>query len=89
VIRSVGAEIDATPAQVALAWLLARGEAVGLPVVPIPGTRSPARVSENAGAVRVRLGADAVRRLDAVAAVVHGGRNLSFASPDWISAGRE
>jgi aryl-alcohol dehydrogenase-like predicted oxidoreductase len=89
VIRSVGEEIDATPAQVALAWLLARGEAVGLPVVPIPGTRSPARVSENAGAVSVRLGADALRRLDTVAAVVRGGRNLSFASSDWISAGRE
>lgn len=89
VIREVGARIGATPAQVALAWLLARGEALGLPVVPIPGTRSPDRVTENAGAAAVRLHDAARGRLDEVAALVQGGRNLSFAAPDWISAGRE
>lgn len=89
VIRSVGEDIDATPAQVALAWLLARGETLGLPVVPIPGTRSPARVTENAGAAAIRLGDDARLRLDEVADLTQGGRNLSFAAPDWISAGRE
>lgn len=89
VVREVAAGIGATPAQVALAWLLARGEALGLPVVPIPGTRSPARVTENAGATAVRLDAAARRRLDEVASLTRGGRNLSFAAPDWISAGRE
>ena len=89
VIRSVGEDIDATPAQVALAWLLGRGETLGLPVVPIPGTRLPARVTENAGAAAIRLGDDARLRLDEVADLTQGGRNLSFAAPDWISAGRE
>jgi aryl-alcohol dehydrogenase-like predicted oxidoreductase len=89
VIRAVGGEVGATPAQVALAWLLARGESLGLPVVPIPGTRSPARVTENAGAVRVQLDAASMRRLDVAADLVQGDRNLSFAPRDWISIGRE
>lgn len=41
-----------TPAQLALAWLLDRGP----DVVPIPGTRSAARLTENAAAARIRLG---------------------------------
>ena len=89
VIRAVGGEVGATPAQVALAWLLARGESLGLPVVPIPGTRSPARVTENARAVRVQLDAASMRRLDVAADLVQGDRNLSFAPRDWISTGRE
>lgn len=52
------------------AWLLASGEALSLPVVPSPGTRSPERVSENAAAARLVLDADAMRRLDAAAALV-------------------
>ena len=67
----------------------ARGKALGLPVVPIPGTRSPARVTENAGAVRVQLDAASMRRLDVAADLVQGDRNLSFAPRDWISTGRE
>jgi aryl-alcohol dehydrogenase-like predicted oxidoreductase len=88
VIRAVGEELGATPAQVALAWLFAQGEVLGLPVVPIPGTRSVERLTENAGAVRVRLDPDQKGRLDAAAALVQGDRNLT-ASKDWISAGRE
>ncbi|GIJ60416.1 aldo/keto reductase [Virgisporangium aurantiacum] len=48
-----------TPAQLALAWLLARGD----DVVPIPGTRSRDRLAENLAALRVRLPADESRRL--------------------------
>src|SRR4029453_9685562 len=40
-VQSVAAEIDATAAQVAIAWLLAQGVRHGLAVVPIPGTRKP------------------------------------------------
>jgi aryl-alcohol dehydrogenase-like predicted oxidoreductase len=53
--------IGATPAQVALAWLLAKGEGV----VPIPGTKSPARLEENAAATEVRLSDAQIAELDA------------------------
>jgi aryl-alcohol dehydrogenase-like predicted oxidoreductase len=53
----------ATPAQVALAWLLAQQPWI----VPIPGTRSTTRMKENAGATSVALSADEVADLDALA----------------------
>ncbi|MBS1879100.1 MAG: aldo/keto reductase [Actinobacteria bacterium] len=64
--------IGATPAQVALAWLLAKGE----DIVPIPGTKSPRRLEENAAAGEVDLSAEQVADLDqAVAAeAVRGSR---------------
>jgi aryl-alcohol dehydrogenase-like predicted oxidoreductase len=49
-----------TPAQLALAWVLAKGD----DIVPIPGTKSPARVVENAGAGDVKLAASDVVELD-------------------------
>ncbi|MDQ0863831.1 aldo/keto reductase [Arthrobacter globiformis] len=53
----------ATPAQIALAWLLAQQPWI----VPIPGTRSATRIEENAGATTVALSADEVGDLDALA----------------------
>ncbi len=50
-VGSLAREIGATPAQVALAWLLAQGE----DVVPIPGTKKVARLEENIGADTVEL----------------------------------
>jgi aryl-alcohol dehydrogenase-like predicted oxidoreductase len=49
-----------TPAQLAIAWVLAKGEHI----VPIPGTKSPKRLEENAGAIDVKLSADDVAELD-------------------------
>ncbi|KAL4977914.1 NADP-dependent oxidoreductase domain-containing protein [Aspergillus desertorum] len=49
--RSRGAERSVTPAQIALAWLLAQGN----DVIPIPGTKSAARMGENAAAARIEL----------------------------------
>lgn len=89
VIRSVAHEVDATPAQIALAWIYAKGTELGIPVVPIPGTRSAARVKENAVAATLTLTAGQVARLDSAAALVEGGRNLTFNGAEWISAGRE
>lgn len=89
VVRAVADEAGATLAQVALAWLLAQGDRYGLPVVPIPGTRKPERIDENAGAVDVRLTDDQLARLGEAADLVQGGRNLTFNSDDWISANRE
>jgi len=88
VVTTVAGEVGATPAQVALAWLYAQGERLGLPVVPIPGTRRPERVDENLGALAVRLDGDQLGRLDEAAALAEGGRNLSQ-DPAWISSGRE
>ncbi|HEY9541598.1 MAG TPA: aldo/keto reductase [Luteimonas sp.] len=51
-----------TPAQLALAWLLAQGQ----DIVPIPGTRRITRLDENAGAARITLGDAEVQRIDAV-----------------------
>ncbi|UOE45121.1 aldo/keto reductase [Agromyces larvae] len=56
-IESIAAELDATVAQVALAWVLSEG------VVPIPGTRHRARLDENAGAARITLDEITRRRL--------------------------
>ncbi len=52
---------SATAAQVALAWLLHRGE----DIVPIPATTRPERIDENAAAVTIALAADEIERLDA------------------------
>ena len=61
-VRRIGAEIGATPAQTALAWLLTRGD----DVAPIPGTRRVARVEENTAADQVELNRDQLERLDAL-----------------------
>ena len=50
-VRTVAAELDATPAQVALAWLLAQGD----DIAPIPGTKRVSRVEENIAADTVQL----------------------------------
>jgi aryl-alcohol dehydrogenase-like predicted oxidoreductase len=60
-IEAVAAEKGCTPSQVTLAWLLAQGP----DVVAIPGTRYPARLDENVGALRVRLTPDDVARISA------------------------
>ncbi|MEV6601850.1 aldo/keto reductase [Actinoplanes sp. NPDC051346] len=88
-LREIGRENGATAAQMALAWLWAQGEALGLAVVPIPGTRSPERVTENAAALRVSLSPAQKARLDSAADLVEGDRNLTFMPRDWISADRE
>ncbi len=62
----------ATPAQIALAWLLAQKPWI----VPIPGTTKLHRLEENIGAVSVELTADDLREIDSAAAqiTVHGNR---------------
>jgi aryl-alcohol dehydrogenase-like predicted oxidoreductase len=59
-VRDVAESLGATPAQVALAWLLHKGP----DVVPIPGTRRRAYLEENVAAAALRLDAGAVARLD-------------------------
>jgi len=61
-VEAVAREAGATPAQVALAWLLAQGEHIA----PIPGTRRVSRLEENAAADAVALTADQLDRLGAI-----------------------
>lgn len=61
-VAAIAREVGATPAQVALAWLLHRSPTV----VPIPGTSSPAHLRENLGTLDVALSPDQLARLDAL-----------------------
>jgi hypothetical protein len=59
-VEAVGSEVGATPAQVALAWLLAQGD----DIAPIPGTKRVSRVEENMAADRIELTAEQIARLN-------------------------
>jgi aryl-alcohol dehydrogenase-like predicted oxidoreductase len=59
-VEAIGAEVGATPAQVALAWLLAKGD----DIAPIPGTKRFSRVEENTAADGVELTAEQIDKLD-------------------------
>jgi aryl-alcohol dehydrogenase-like predicted oxidoreductase len=59
-VEAVAAEAGATPAQTALAWLLAKGD----DIAPIPGTKRVSRLEENLAADRIELTPDQLRRLD-------------------------
>ena len=59
-VSDLAARRHVTPAQLAIAWVMAQGENI----VPIPGTKSPKRIEENAGAAHVRLSAEDVAELD-------------------------
>ena len=61
---------EATPAQIALAWLLAQKPWI----VPIPGTTKLHRLEENLGAAAVELTADDLREIEAAASQNHGAR---------------
>ncbi|PRX59144.1 aryl-alcohol dehydrogenase-like predicted oxidoreductase [Nonomuraea fuscirosea] len=79
-LSELAASKGATVAQLALAWVLAQGE----DIVPIPGTRSPRRMEENAGAAELTLGpAD----LDAIAGILptggFGARYVAQVLPSW------
>ena len=58
-LASIGEQYQATPAQVALAWLLAQGDSI----VPIPGCRSAARLAENMAAAELTLSATDLQRM--------------------------
>ncbi len=60
-VKEIAAEKGVTPAQLAIAWLLAQGD----DIVPIPGTKRRTYLEQNAAAVDVRLTADDLTRIDA------------------------
>ncbi|WBB59607.1 aldo/keto reductase [Streptomyces sp. WMMC500] len=61
-VQTIAAEAGATPAQVALAWLLAQGD----DIAPIPGTKRVTRVEENTAADRLQLPADVLHKLSSL-----------------------
>jgi aryl-alcohol dehydrogenase-like predicted oxidoreductase len=65
-LRAIASEKKATPAQIALAWLLAQKPWI----VPIPGTTKPMRLDENIGAAAVELTLEDLRKIDDVAASI-------------------
>ena len=67
ILTRVAQRLEATPMQVALAWLLARAPNLLL----IPGTSSPAHLRENLAAAALALPADAMAELDGIAAEGH------------------
>ena len=69
-VEALSKKKGCTPAQLAIAWLLSRGD----DVVPIPGSTRRERLEENAAAVAVSLTAEDVRELEAVAGTVAGER---------------
>ena len=65
-LEKIGAEKGATPAQIALAWLLAQKPWI----VPIPGSRKLERLDENIGAVDIKLTADDLKEINNVMAQI-------------------
>lgn len=65
-VESLAAEKGKTPAQIALAWVLAQGKSI----VPIPGTRRADRLLENLGAAEVQFSADELEALNAHLAAI-------------------
>ena len=59
-VEAVASEIGATPAQIALAWLLAQGD----DIAPIPGTKRVSRIEENTAADGIELSLEQIARLN-------------------------
>ena len=59
-IRELARQKHCTPAQLALAWVLAQGD----DIVPIPGTKRRKYLEENAGAVQIALMPEDLKRID-------------------------
>lgn len=72
VLQGIASELNATPAQIALGWLLAQKPWI----VPIPGTTKLSRLQENIGATEIELSAEALQKIEnAIAQVdLHGAR---------------
>jgi aryl-alcohol dehydrogenase-like predicted oxidoreductase len=74
VVRAIAEDHAVTPAQVALAWLLARRGWI----VPLPGTRQVRYLEDNAAAAQLQLDSDAVARLDSLVPAGGGGAGARY-----------
>lgn len=73
-VRGVAARLGAEPAQVALAWVSAQSERLGVTVVPIPGTKRVKWLEQNVAALDVTLDDEALTELDGLGSTVVGAR---------------
>jgi aryl-alcohol dehydrogenase-like predicted oxidoreductase len=73
-VRSIADARGAAAAQIALAWVSAQSARLGVPVVPIPGTKRVKWLRQNAQATDITLTDDELAVLDALAAQVVGAR---------------
>jgi aryl-alcohol dehydrogenase-like predicted oxidoreductase len=81
VVRDIGARRKATPAQIALAWLLHKGD----DIVPIPGTKRRKYLEENVAATSITLSADEMARLeDALRPGAIAGPRYSERAMGWV-----
>ncbi len=64
-IKAIATEYDVTPAQLALAWLVAQGDNI----IPIPGSRKVRRIDENLGALSIKLSQETLDRLNEIAPI--------------------
>jgi aryl-alcohol dehydrogenase-like predicted oxidoreductase len=76
VVKSVAKRHAATPAQIALAWVLAQGS----DIVPIPGTKRRVYLDDNLGAAEIKLTAQDLADLGALASIVSGDRYAAHAA---------
>jgi aryl-alcohol dehydrogenase-like predicted oxidoreductase len=79
-VRAIAAAHAVTPAQVALAWLHERSRLHGFTVLPIPGSRRPSRLRENAAAASLTLSAAELSALEPLASRVAGTRYADMSS---------
>ena len=73
-VRAVAEEKGVAPAQVAIAWVYAQEDRLGVPVVPIPGTKRVRWLEQNVAALDVTLTSEDLARLDPLADQVVGAR---------------
>ncbi len=73
-VRKVADGKGVAPAQVALAWVYAQADRLGISVVPIPGTKRIKWLEQNVGALDIELSADELAILDPLAEQVVGAR---------------
>lgn len=82
-LRKIGAELEATPGQVALAWLLAKAP----DVVPIPGTRRAAFFAENSAAARLVLDSGQIAALDGITVAGDREHDSAVVAENWFNGG--
>ena len=73
-VRRTAQRLGVEPAQVALAWVSAQSERLGVPVAPIPGTKRVKWLEQNVAALDVTLDDEAMTELEGLGAAVVGAR---------------
>lgn len=64
-IKNIAVDLSVTPAQLALAWLIAQGDNI----IPIPGSRKKTRIDENLAALDIQLSREVLDKLNSIAPI--------------------